>query len=115
MVNILGINLSALNSGEVSLKIKEFLNDGRQHYIVTPNPEIILASHKDEELFYILNHASLSLADGFGIKLAGLIAKRNIPRQTGADFTLKLLELAADKNLKVAVINREGGLSQQTA
>ncbi|MCX6794788.1 MAG: WecB/TagA/CpsF family glycosyltransferase [Candidatus Falkowbacteria bacterium] len=115
MVNILGINLSALNRGATLEKIGEFLSDGRQHYLVTPNPEIILKSHQDEELFYILNKADLSLADGFGIKLAGFIAGKKIPRLTGADLTLDLLALAGEKKLRVAVLNREGGLSQQTA
>lgn len=115
MVNILGINLSAVGRAEALGRVAEFLNDGRQHYIVTPNPEIILKSHKDEEFFYVLNHADLSLADGFGIKLAGIVADKKIPRLTGADLTLDLLALAHDKKLKVLVINREGGLSQQTA
>lgn len=115
MVNILGINLSAVSREEAIRRIKEFLNDSRQRYIVTPNPEIILKSHKDEEFFYILNHADLSLADGFGIKLAGFITGKKIPRLTGADLALDLLALAQEKKLRIAVLNREGGLSQQTA
>ncbi len=115
MVNILGINLSALSHRDTLSKIEDFLNDGRQHYLVTPNPEIILASHHDEELFYILNHADLSLADGVGLKVAGIMSGSKIPRLTGADLTLDLLKLAAKNNLKVAVVNRESGLSQQTA
>jgi len=112
MVNILGINLSALNRAATLLRIKEFLNDDSQRYLVTPNPEMILASHRDEEFFYILNHAALSLADGFGIKLAGLLAGEVIPRVTGADLVLDLLALANEKKLKVLILNREGGLSQ---
>ncbi len=115
MVNILGINLSALDHTQALKMIGGFLNDGRQHYIVTPNPEIILESHKDEEFFYILNKADMSLADGFGIKLAGIVAGKKIPRLTGADLTLDLLALARERKLKILVINREGGLSQQTA
>ena len=115
MVNILGINLSALSRQEVEHQVGEFLSDDQQHYIVTPNPEIILKSHKDEEFFYILNHANMSLADGFGIRLAGMIIGKKIPRQTGADMALDLLLLAQEQGLKVAVLNREGGLSQQTA
>lgn len=114
MVNILGINLSALSHQETQKKIEEFLEGESQHYIVTPNPEIILKSHKDEELFYILNHADLSLADGFGIKLAGMITGQNIPRLTGADLTIYLLKLAREKKIRITVLNRESGLSQQT-
>lgn len=111
MANVLGINLSELTLQKVQKKITEFLTDGRQHYLVTPNPEIILQSHKDEELFYILNKADLSLADGFGLKLAGLLAGVKIPRLTGADLSLDLLSLANDQKIKVAVLNWRGGLS----
>lgn len=111
MANVLGINLSELTGQEVQNKISEFLIDGGQHYLVTPNPEIILKSHKDEELFYILNKADLSLADGFGLKLAGLLNGVKIPRLTGADLSLYLLSLANSKNIKIAVLNWRGGLS----
>lgn len=114
MVNILGINLSVLNRAATLEKVQEFLSDSRQHYLVTPNPEIILQSHKDEELFYILNQADLALTDGFGIKLAGIVTGYNIPRLTGADLALDLLELAREQKLKVAVLNWEGGLSKNT-
>ena len=40
MVNILGINISTLNREELFKKIIELTNDG-QHYLVTPNPEIV--------------------------------------------------------------------------
>lgn len=112
MVNVLGINLSGINREEALKSIRGFLNDGQQHYLVTPNPEIILESHKDEELFYILNKAALSLADGFGLKLAGLVAGRIIPRVTGADLTSDLLALADAQKIKVLVLNRADGLSR---
>ena len=54
-VNILGVNISKITRDEVISKVQGFLNDWRQHFIVTPNPEIILqATEKDEELWYIL-------------------------------------------------------------
>jgi N-acetylglucosaminyldiphosphoundecaprenol N-acetyl-beta-D-mannosaminyltransferase len=112
MANILGINLSELNQSEVLKKITDFLNDGKQHYIVTPNPEIILAASKDEEFFYILNEADLALADGFGLKIAGWLFGANLPRVTGADTTIELLKMAAKDGAKVMILNWENGLSQ---
>lgn len=113
MANVLGINLSELSPRAVETKIKEFLHDQKQHYLVTPNPEIILSSHHDEELFYILNKADLSLADGFGLKVAGFLSGLKIPRITGADITLDLLALANSQDIKVAVMNWRGGLSSK--
>ena len=113
MANVLGINLSDLNPEAVLKRIKEFLSDGRQHYLVTPNPEIILKAQHDEELFYILNKADLSVADGFGLKIAGWLSGEKISRLTGADLTLDLLRRANDKKLAVMVLNWRGGLSKR--
>lgn len=112
MASILGINLSELNQAEVLAKIADFLNSNEAHYIVTPNPEIILAAEKDEELFHILNKADLSLADGFGLKIAAWLFGVNIPRVTGSDTTVELLKIAAEKGNRVMILNWEEGLSQ---
>ncbi|MFA5184660.1 MAG: WecB/TagA/CpsF family glycosyltransferase [Patescibacteria group bacterium] len=114
MANVLGINLSETDAGEALKKALGFLSEGGQHYIVTPNPEIILRSHQDEELFYILNKADLSIADGSGLKLAGLLAGIKVPRVTGADLTFQLLSAAAEQGIKIAVLNWRGGLSRHS-
>ena len=109
MANILGIKLSELNREAALEKADEFLNSNKNHFIVTPNPEIILAAHDDEEFFHILNQADLSLADGMGLKIAGLLMQERIYRLTGADFTLDLLNLAAKKNYKTLILNWSQG------
>jgi len=114
MANVLGINLSALPASAAKKRATEFLNSPTQHYIVTPNPEMILKSHEDEELFYILNKADLSIADGFGLKIAGWLAGLDIPRLAGADLTLYLLSLAQARQIKIVVLNWRGGLSTRT-
>lgn len=111
MANILGINISELNKETALAKAAEFLNSNSSHYIVTPNPEIILGAHKDEEFFYILNRADLSLADGMGLKIAAGIMREKIYRLTGADFTLDLLNLAEQKGIKTLILNWSKGLS----
>jgi N-acetylglucosaminyldiphosphoundecaprenol N-acetyl-beta-D-mannosaminyltransferase len=113
MVNILGVDLDTdIDKEGLDFKLKEFLlSDDKQRYIVTPNPEIILKAQKDEELYHILNKADLSLPDGFGLKLAGLLVSRRIKRFTGADALLQILSLAEKKSFKVLVVNNINGLS----
>lgn len=111
MPNILGINLSDLTVDGVKNKIDFFLKDIKPHYLVTPNPEIILQARKDEELFYILNKADLAIADGFGLKVAGWFNGLNITRLTGSDLTLYLLELAQKLQIKITILNWSKGLS----
>lgn len=112
MVNILGVKLNEDLSSEVFLdRFKNLLNNGKQNYIVTPNPEIILKAQKDEEYFYILNRADMSLPDGFGLQLAAKLLGKNLKRLTGADAILDVFALAEKEGLRVLIINNKNGLS----
>lgn len=111
-INILGVNINDISQAQILNKIQEFLHSQTQHFIVTPNPEIILeATGKDEELHYILNHADIALADGIALKFAGWFYGKNIKRITGADLTYSILKLAEEKKYRVAVFNWKDGLS----
>ena len=112
IINILGVNISKENNSEILKKIHSFLVDNKPHYVVTPNPEIILKTAKDEELFYILNNADISLADGMGLKIAGFFMGKNVKRFTGSDLTSYLLKHAEENNYKIVILNWRGGLSQ---
>lgn len=109
-VNILGTEINKINYQETLLKIEEFVADQKQHYIVTPNPEIILKASRDIYYRGILNNASLSLADGFGLILGSwFLGDPLYHRVTGIDLTYKINELAAHKGYKVFLLGgREG-------
>ncbi len=94
-VNILGVEVSDVSRAEALGRVQNALSSQFQHYIVTPNPEIVLAATQDGTLRSILNHADLSLPDGFGLKIAARIlgvGLRN--RITGADFMELIVALA---------------------
>ncbi len=113
MANILGINITELNKINILKKTISFLDDNKSHYIVTPNPEIILNAQKDEELFYILNKADLSIADGYGVELAARLYGTKIERLSGADLLVYLLNKAEQDKLKVVILNWSHGLSSK--
>ncbi|MBD3248130.1 WecB/TagA/CpsF family glycosyltransferase [Candidatus Falkowbacteria bacterium] len=112
-IDILGIKISKINRQKSLDKIEEFLLSKEANYVVTPNPEIILAAIHDEELLHILNSADLALPDGFGLKLAALLDGKMISRVTGADMVRDILALAEKKNIKVAILNWKKGLSSK--
>jgi N-acetylglucosaminyldiphosphoundecaprenol N-acetyl-beta-D-mannosaminyltransferase len=114
-MNIFGIKINELTKKQVLKKVDEFLVDKKQHYIVTPNPEILLQAGKDEEYFYVLNKADLSVPDGIGLKLASWMMFKNLKIYTGADLTLDLLKMAGKKNLKVGIVNWLDGLSDKNS
>jgi len=111
VVNILGINLVKASKDEILDKIHSFLRGDKVRYIVTPNPENILKAVHDEELWYITNNADLSLADGIGLKLAGILMGKYLKRFTGSDLTNYLIDYAEKNSLKIAILNWRGGLS----
>lgn len=103
--NILTVNIDNIDYKKTLKKIEGFISDDKQHYIVTPNPEIILKASKDSEYRAILNNADLSLADGFGVILASIFLGNPIyKRVTGSDLSNKLFAFAAEKKYKIFLL-----------
>lgn len=113
IINILGVNITNENNTRILEKVYSFLDGNKAKYIVTPNPEIILKTKKDEELFYIINNADLSLPDAMGLKISALFLGKNLKRFTGADLTSILLDYSEKNNYKIAILNWQGGLSRK--
>lgn len=113
MANILGIKTGQNDAKAVEEKVQSFFKSSTNNQIVTPNPEIILKSQDDEKLFYILNNATLSLADGFGLKIAAILSRQKLFRYTGADLLPYLLKEANDNRRRLLIINRKDGLSNK--
>ncbi|MBI2462642.1 MAG: WecB/TagA/CpsF family glycosyltransferase [Candidatus Spechtbacteria bacterium] len=104
-VNILGVRVDNLSLSEALLRAEDLLESGGAHYIVTPNPEIVLRAYRDSRLREILNNASMSLCDGMGVFLAGMLnGKRFTQRITGVDFMDALCHRAAEKKWRVAFV-----------
>ena len=57
MTQILDVPFDALTMAEAVEKVMGFLADSKQHYICTPNPEIVMEAQQDKELMKILREA----------------------------------------------------------
>ena len=115
-INILGILIDNIKKEELLLRISSFLEDGRQHFLVTPNPEIVLSTEKDEELKEILNRADVAIPDGFGLILASYYLKTPLEdRITGVDLMLEICKIAEEKGKSVYLLGGGEGIAQKTA
>lgn len=111
---ILGVVIDDQPLDFVLEKIEQFLCSAGQRPIFTPNPEICLKAEKDESYRYILNTASISLPDGFGLKLGAKILGETLEnRVAGSDLTRKLLEKYNNREIKVYIILRADSLSTE--
>lgn len=99
---------------EALKQARSFLSDGKQHYIVTPNPEMVMMAKDDRSFREVFPDSSLSLIDGvglkYGLKAFGLPIKNRI---TGVDFTRKYLNLNHD--VGVYILGGENGVSKRCA
>ncbi|MAF13300.1 MAG: acetylglucosaminyldiphospho-UDP acetyl-beta-D-mannosaminyltransferase [Parcubacteria group bacterium] len=114
-VDILGVQIDNLSLQEVLENIKQFLNSRNQHFIVTPNPEFLVAANKDQNFKQILNYADIAVADGIGlIKAAKFLGKR-LQRVTGVDLVWAISELAAEKKYPIYFLGADEMIAAQTA
>lgn len=90
-INILGVEIDAVNMNEAVQAVEGFLQDGEKHQIVTPNPEFIMQAQKDEEFRKILNSADLAIADGVGLLAAAKFLSWPIENQPVGFSILQVL------------------------
>jgi len=112
-INILGCEVTDVSKADALARVKNFIEDENQHYIVTPNPEIVLKAKKDANLRVILNHADLALPDGFGLKIAAKILNENLyNRITGVDFMDAIIALAEQESWPIFLL---GGKNEKVS
>lgn len=85
--------MSLLNKQQTIQLIKDWVSGSQQKIIVTVNPEFLVLAKNNQNFLNILQTADLATCDGFGLKLAGLLMSGiNLPRVTGVDLSLELLQ-----------------------
>jgi N-acetylglucosaminyldiphosphoundecaprenol N-acetyl-beta-D-mannosaminyltransferase len=110
-VNILGIKVLSTTLSHLLAGVRENIAHNKQFFIVTPNPEIILASTKNILLKEALNSADFSIPDGVGLSYASkFLFGKSLNIIPGRKLFKKLIELANKKGWKVFFL---GGLGRE--
>ena len=117
--DVLGVKIDDINLEEALAVVEKWiLSPGKsfgkaqdRYYIVTPNPEFIIAAQKDMMFKKILNGADLSLSDGIGLRFSGKV-KNTV---SGTDFMEKLVRLAAEKGFIVGFLGGRNKVAKKTA
>lgn len=95
--HVLGVPFDAVTMEQAVAKAKKMLTEEGQHFICTPNPEIVMEARKDKELMNILHEADMVIPDGIGVVWASKYSETRLTeRVAGYDLTQNLMaELAA--------------------
>ncbi|MFA5933595.1 MAG: WecB/TagA/CpsF family glycosyltransferase [Microgenomates group bacterium] len=135
-VKILGVKVDNVNMGQSINIVEDWLKGNGKHYIVTPNPEFILASQQDAEFRKVLNNSDLSIPDGSRLGWASrMVAEKNFlkkillfpfflfPANTviqfntvaGVDLMEALCREAADKGYTTGFLGGQNTVARTTA
>src|SRR5690242_7585176 len=98
----LGVKIDDISLEEALKEVETWLTKPGKHYIVTPNPEMLVEAQKNSEFKKALNNADLAIPDGVGLKLAGV---KN--RVAGVEFMEQLVKLASEKGWTVGFLGAE--------
>ncbi len=133
--SILGVKVNFLTSEEAVGGVLNWFKLKQKRYIVTPNPEIIVAAQKDSELMKILNESDLSIPDSYRLDWASRILNANFlkkiflwpfflfpgflpnpkPSLTGVDLMFELCKLASEKGLRVGFLGGKEGVAKKAS
>lgn len=105
-VNILGVDFDNKNFNQFQNTFIGRLNNHLSTFVVTANPEIVMAANENPEFMKILqNDTDYITADGIGIiKASKMLGQPLSERVTGYDLFLWLMQVANDREAKVYLI-----------
>ena len=111
---ILGIQFDDLTRSEAAQAGAALLDEDKFHYVVTPNPEFILAAERDSEFRQVLNGADLVLADGIGVvysaKIQGTPLKGRVP---GIEFAADMLNCLNQRGGRLYLLGAKPGVAEE--
>jgi len=111
-MKILGIRIDNVDQKQALQRVEELLEDGKQHYLVTLNPEFVIKARSDQEFKEILNKADLSVSDGIGLIFASrFLSSKLKERVTGIDLMEKICKLASDQDWSVFLLGAKQGVA----
>ena len=114
--NVLGVEFDNLTIESAAARACEIMGDHRCAYMVTPNPEIVMAAWENPDCAVALENADLVLADGIGVvKAAKILGTPLAERVPGIDTATMIMEKMAKDNKSVFLFGAKPGVAETAA
>ena len=115
-IDVLGVGFDSLTIEEAVTRAKALMTERRAAYVVTPNPEIVMACRERLETMQAVNAADLVLPDGIGViygaRILGTPLKTKLP---GIDFIQALMADMAKEGKSVFLLGAKPGVAEAAA
>ena len=112
----MGVGFDDLTRDGAVALCKNLIEEHRSAYMVTPNPEIVMASWDDPALREAISNADLVIPDGIGVvkaaKILGTPLKERLP---GIEIGEAILQYAAQSGKKVFLLGAKPGVADLAA
>ena len=134
---LLNVRIDYINIDQAVERVTGWLKKRGKHYVVTPNPEMLVDANFDEEFLKILNNSNLAIPDssrlGWGsyvksqknvflrlISIPAIMFPRVLPRfsyptTTGVDLMERLLSLSQEKGFTTAYLGGSKNVADKLA
>ena len=113
-LSIMGVRIDNKSMNETMEIIKDKISNNEQYIIYTPNTEIVMMCHKDQEFMDLVNKSHINVPDGIGLiyasKLKGHPLKEKV---AGYDLSVNMLKLANKHRLKLFVVGGKPGIADE--
>jgi N-acetylglucosaminyldiphosphoundecaprenol N-acetyl-beta-D-mannosaminyltransferase len=115
-VNILGVEIHDVSYQETVEILKNMVQNGQPHHVMTVNPEFVMMAQNSRAFFEILQKADLKVADGIGILLGARILGTSIrERVTGVDIVRRFAATAQENGFRIFLLGAAPGIAEQAA
>ena len=115
-IDVMGVGFDSLTIDEAVGRAKALMAEHRAAYVVTPNPEIVMACRENPDAMQAVQNADLVLPDGVGIvygaRILGTPLKTKLP---GIDFIQALMEDMAQEGKRVFLLGAKPGVAETAA
>lgn len=116
ITKVLKVPFDVVTMSEAVERVLQFLEDGRNHIICTPNPEIVMEAQKDKELMQILKASDMVIPDGIGVVWASRFSQYRLKeRVAGYDLTQQIFSKLKDTNYTVYFFGGAPGVATAAA
>ena len=114
--DVLGIGFDSVTMEEaISMAYESFISK-ETHYAVTPNPEMVWESRKNQEFKDAINNADFVIPDGIGIIYGAKILKRPLKgRVPGIDFAERIIEKMSHEQKSLFILGAKPGIADIAA
>ena len=111
---VLGVAFDNVTMEQAAELGGKMLQEDRFHYVVTPNPEFILAAEKDASFRAVINAADLVIPDGIGVIYSAKILGTPLPeRVPGIEFSAKMLEKLNEMGGRLFLLGAKPGVAEK--